>query len=50
LEKIFDNNDASKNPLSNSTEEEIEECNIGTLGEVSNVKISSSFPLDVINT
>lgn len=46
MEKIFDNNDVCKNSLSHSPEEEIEECNIGTLDEVKNVKLSSSLPLD----
>jgi len=47
LEKLFDNNDVSKNPLFNSPEEEIRECNIGTLNDVRNVKLSSTLTLDV---
>lgn len=47
LEKLFDNNDVSKNPLFNSPKEEIEECNNGTLHDVRNMKLSSTLPLDV---
>lgn len=47
MEKLFDNNDVSENPLFNSPKEEIEECNIGTLNDVRNVKFSSTLPLDV---
>lgn len=47
MEKLFDNNDFYKNSLFHSPEEEIEECNIGTLDVVRNVQLSSTLPSDV---
>jgi hypothetical protein len=32
LEKIFDNNDVTRNPKITTNDEDIEDCNIGTIG------------------
>lgn len=49
FEKLFDQNDVSKNPLSNSPEEDIEEFNVGTQEEIKNIKIFASLPKEVKN-
>ena len=43
---MFYQNDVPKNPLSNSPEENIEICNIGSFEEIKNIKISTSLLME----
>lgn len=47
LEKLFDENDVSRFLISNSQQENIQDCNIGTTKEVRNIKILATLPQDI---
>lgn len=47
LEKLFDQNDVPKNPQLISTQDDIEEVNIGTNDEIKKIKICASLDPEI---
>ena len=47
LEKLFDQNDVFRNPQSISSQDDIEEINIGTNDDIKNIKICASLDLEI---